>query len=209
MEEIIKALSWPHFTFLFALIFLFIYKKQIETFMSRIASIDKNGIKISPMPEAQREKDKTEAVQELLLAIGDSIVLRDIEGRIKTDLESRGLETNGDTIKVLIKHLGAAKVLLDFEQIHNLIFGSQIYLLKRLNEVIGQGLSKEDINAHFNRIQKKYNEDFIDWSMDQYMTFLIGRSLVTVENETYHITNLGVEYLTWMMRNGRSENMPL
>ncbi|OHD90060.1 hypothetical protein [Sulfuricurvum sp. RIFCSPLOWO2_12_FULL_43_24] len=209
MEEIIKALNWPHFTFLFALIFLFIYKKQIETFMSRIASIDKNGIKISPMPEAQREKDKTEAVQELLLVIGDSIVLRDIEGRIKTDLESRGLETNGDTIKVLIKHLGATKVLLDFEQIHNLIFGSQIYLLKRLNEVIGQGLSREDINVHFNRIQEKYNEDFIDWSVDQYMTFLLGRSLVTVDNDTYHITNLGVEYLTWIMRNGRSENMPL
>src|SRR3990167_1860859 len=188
MEEIIKALNWPHFTFLFALIFLFIYKKQIETFMSRIASIDKNGIKISPMPEAQREKDKTEAVQELLLVIGDSIVLRDIEGRIKTDLESRGLETNGDTIKVLIKHLGATKVLLDFEQIHNLIFGSQIYLLKRLNEVIGQGLSREDINVHFNRIQEKYNEDFIDWSVDQYMTFLLGRSLVTVDNDTYHIT---------------------
>jgi hypothetical protein len=209
MEEIIKALGWAHFSFLFALVFVFLFRKQLAGLISRITSIDKSGVKASPTPEAQREKQKTEAVQELLLAIGDSVVLRDIEGRIKADLKERGLETEGDTVKVLIKHLGAAKVLLDFEQIHNLIFGSQIYLLKNLNEVVGQGQTREYVEAHFEHVNELYNNVFGDWSFEQYMAFLIGKSLVTVDGNTYHITNLGVEYLTWMTRNGRSENRPL
>ena len=135
-------------------------------------------------------------------------MLRDVEGRIKLDLKERGLETEGDTVKVLIKHLGAAIVLLEFEQIHNLIFGSQIYLLKKLNEVVGQGQKREYVVAHFEHVKDIFKKDFGDWSFDQYMAFLIGRSLVTVDRETYHITNIGVEYLTWMTRNGRSENRP-
>jgi len=209
MEEIIKDLGWPHFTFLFALVFLLVFRSQLAGLISRITSIDKSGVKAAPTPEAQREKQKTEAAQELLLAIGDSIVLRDIEGSIRLDLMERGLETEGDTVKVLIKHLGATKILLVFEQIHNLIFGSQIYLLKKLNEVVGQGQKRDFFAAHFDHVKGLFKEDLGGWSFEQYMAFPIGRSLVTVDRDTYHITNLGVEYLTWITRSGRSENRPL
>jgi hypothetical protein len=177
--------------------------------MARVTSIGKEGVKIAPTPEAQREKQRTEAVQELLLAIGDSIVLRDVEGHIKSDLENRGLELGGDTVKVLIKHLAASKILLEFEQVHNFIFGSQIFLLKKLNEVAGQGQKRENVIAHFERAKDLFKPEFVDWSFDQYMAFLVGRSLVTIDLDTYHITNLGVEYLTWLARSGRSENRPL
>ena len=209
MGEIIKALSWPHFVFLFALVFLFVFRSQLAGFISRITSIDKSGVKAAPTPEAQREKKKTEAVQELLVAVGDSIVLRDIEGRIRADLINRDLETEGDTSKVLIKYLAAASILLEFEQINNLIFGSQIYLLKKLNEVTGQGQKREYVIGHFEHVRELFSEQLGNWSFEQYMAFLLSRSLVTVDNDNYHITNLGVEYLTWMARNGRSENRPL
>lgn len=145
----------------------------------------------------------------MLLAIGDSIVLREVELRIKSELQARGLEIEGDTVKVLVKHFSAAKILLEFEQIQNLIFGSQIFLLKKLNEVTGQGQKRENVIAHFEHIRNIFKSDLGDWTFDQYMAFLIGRSLVTVDRDTYHITNLGVEYLTWMARNGRSENRPM
>jgi len=216
MAEIIKALGVPHFSFLFGVVFLFLFKSQVDSIISqlaslisRITSIDKSGLKAGPTPEAQREKQKTEAVQELLLAIGNSIVLGDIEARIKSDLEGRGIETDGDTAKVLIKHLAATKVLLEFEQTHNLIFGTQIHLLKKLNEVVGQGRERDYVATHFEAVKGIFKKDFYDWSFDQYMAFLIRRSLVTVDGDTYHITNLGVEYLVWMTRDGRSEGKPL
>jgi hypothetical protein len=209
MEAIIKALGWPHVTLLFAIIFVFLFKKPLFGLISRITSIDKSGIKALQTPEVQREEQKKESVQQLLLAIGDSIVLRDIEGRIKADLQERGLETEGDTIKILIKHLAGTRVLLEFEQIHNLIFGSQIFLLKKLNEVAGQGKTIDFIVAHFKNVKSLFPEQLGGWTLEQYLAFLKGRILITIQGNIFHITNLGVEYLTWMARNGREENRPL
>ncbi len=209
MEEIIKSLSWPHLTFIFVVIFIFAFRKPLAGLISRVTQIDKSGVKTSSTPEAQREEQKKEAVQELLFAIGNSIVLQDVEGRIKTDLETRGLETEGDSTKVLIKYLAAAQILLEFEQIHNLIFGSQIFLLKKLNEVVGQGKPKEFVTTHFEQIKGPFPVELGSWTLEQYLSFLIGRSLLIVTEGIYHITNLGVEYLTWIARNGRREDKPL
>ena len=153
--------------------------------------------------------DKKEAVQELLDDIGTSIVLKDLEDRIKSDLLERDLEIKGDTITVLIKHLAATRILLSFEQIHNLIFGSQIFLLKKLNEVAGQGKPKEFIDSHYQHVHELFSEQLGSWTLEQYLSFLLGRSLITITDNTYHITNFGVEYLTWIVRNGRREDKPL
>jgi hypothetical protein len=209
MEAIIKILGWPHLSFLFAVFFVLLFRKPLLGLISRITSIDKSGIKALQAPEAQREERKKESVQELLVAIGDSIVLRDIEGRIKTDLSGRGLDTDGDTIKVLIKHLAATRALLEFEQIHNLIFGSQIFLLKKLNEVAGQGKPTEFVETHFEHVKGLFSEQLGGWSLEQYLAFLLGRSLITTQGNIFHITNLGVEYLTWMIRTGKAEDKPL
>jgi hypothetical protein len=209
MEAILKSLGWPHLTFLFAVFFVLLFRKPLFALISRITSIDKSGIKTAQTPEVQREEKKKEEVQKLLLAIGDSIVLQNIEGRIKADLREKGLETDGDTIKVLIKHLAASIILLDFEQMHNLIFGSQIFLLKKLNEVTGQGKSREFLATYFEHVKTLFPEQLGGWSLEQYLGFLIDRSLITIQDDTFHITNLGVEYLTWMIRNGRGEDKPL
>lgn len=208
MEEIIKALGWPHFAFLFGIFTLLLFRKPLFALISRITSIDKSGIKASQPPEAQREEQKKEAVQQLLLAIGDSIVIRDIEGRITADLQHKGLETGGDTTKVLLKFLAGTRLLLEFEQIHNLIFGSQIFMLKKLNEVAGQGKPSNFVEAHFKQVQGLFPEPLSEWSLEQYLSFLIGRSLITTKGNVFHITNLGVEYLTWMTRNGKREDKP-
>ncbi len=209
MEEIIKAMGWPHFAFLFVVFFMLLFRKPLIGLISRITSIDKSGIKASQTPEAQREKQKKESVQQLLLAVGDSIVLRDIEGRIRADLKKKGLETEGDTIKVLIKHLAGTRMFLEFEQLHNLIFGSQIILLKKLNEVGEQGKPSEFVAKHFENVKGLFPKQLGNWSLEQYLGFLVGRSLIATKGNITHITNLGVEYLIWMVRNGKGEAKPL
>ena len=210
MPEIIAALGWPHFTFIFGLVFLLIFREQLRALLGRITSIDKTGIKTQPNPELQREDPKkTEAAQELLLAIGNTVVLQEVEGRIRNDLTTRQLTVEGETTKVLIKYLAAAQVGLEFEQIQNLIFGSQIYLLKKLNEVTGQGQASAVVEAHFEHVQKMFGDTFADWSLEKYLYFLFERKLIARQDARYHITNLGKEYLVWMARAGRAENKSL
>jgi hypothetical protein len=210
MPEIIAALGWPHFAFAFGLVFLLVFHEQLRALLGRITSIDKTGIKTYVNPEIQREDpNKIEAAQELLLAIGNTVVLQDIEGRIRGELTARQLVVEGETTKVLIKYLAAAQVGLEFEQIQNLIFGSQIFLLKKLNEVTGQGQLPTLVEAHFEEVQSMFPDSFADWSLEKYLYFLFERNLVVHQDCRYHITNLGKEYLVWMARTGRADNKPL
>ena len=58
----------------------------------------------------------------------------EVEKLIYSDLQRRNLETSGDTVKVLVRHMAATQLTLEFEQKYNLILGSQIYLLKKFIE---------------------------------------------------------------------------
>ena len=210
MPEIIAALGWPHFAFAFGVVFLLVFHAQLRALLGRITSIDKTGIRTQPNPEIQREDPKKiEAAQELLLAIGNTVVLQDIEGRIRNELTTRQLSVEGETTKVLIKYLAAAQVGLEFEQIQNLIFGSQIYLLNKLNQVTGQGQSLTLIESHFEHVQNMFSDSFADWTLEKYLHFLFERRLIVLQDGRYHITNLGKEYLVWKARTGRADNNAL
>lgn len=205
MVNIVKDVAWP----IVVLLFMFLFRTQIASLISRITSIDKSGVKTSQAPESQREQQNTEAAQELLHTISKSVVQREREERIKSYLKDNSLEVEGDTVKLLIAELATTQLRLEFEQIHNVIFGSQIFLMKRLNEAYGRTLSKEMVVAHFDQARKTFRPNFDSYSFDQYMIFLQRMSLVTVTGDAYHITDYGIEYLTWMTRIGNSENRPL
>jgi hypothetical protein len=207
--EILNAITWHHLAFLFALAFIALFRQPLSELIRRTTKIGKDGLSAGPAPDAQREKFDPEAVQQLLDVIGNSIVIADIEGRVRTELKERGLSAEGDTVKVLIRHLAGTQLLLSFEQIHNLIFGSQIFLLKKLNEVAGQGRSVSFVCGHIDHVKTLYPDALGEWSYDQYLEFMFGRLLIIRHEDQIHITNLGVEYLTWLARNGRSENNPL
>ena len=91
MEELLTNLEWHHLVFIFSIVFILLFRKPLVNLISRVTSIDKSGLKTTPAPEAQRETEKKEAVQELLAEISSSIVLEDIEEKIKTNLEEKGL----------------------------------------------------------------------------------------------------------------------
>ncbi len=208
MEKIIAALSSNHLLFIFSIIFILIFHKPISIFIQRITKIGKGGLTAGLSPESQREKIKTsaEAVQHLLDLVGNSIVINEYEKLIKKDLTTRGLSADGDVSKVLIKHLAGTQLLLALEKIHSSIFGSQIFLLKKLNEVVDQGRTQEYVNDHIEHVKKLYSDNLGDWSSEQYLKFLHSQSLITSNQREIHITDMGVEYLTWIAKNGKTEN---
>jgi hypothetical protein len=204
-SEISKSLAWP----ICLLILVKVFHKQISNFIHRIIKIDKEGITAISISEMQLEKPKPEAVHLLLDVVSKSVVIASIEEDIKNDLMGKGLETTGNTINVLIRHLAGTSLLLSFVQIHSQIFGSQLILLNKLNEMVGQGRSVAFINDYFDHIKLSFPEAFDEWSVDQYLNYMFVNSLITQNENKIHITNKGVEYLTWIARNGIQDNKPL
>ena len=130
-RELLEALSTAHLIFVFALVFIFVFRSPISALIRRVRTIDKSGMTADPEIDSQREEKNPQAVQELLDIVGKSIVIADFEDRIRADLHTRGLVEDTDTTKVLVRHIAGTQLLLSFEQIHSMIFGSQIVLLQK------------------------------------------------------------------------------
>ena len=207
MEEIAKtiaSLGLPPIALIFGIVFIIVFRSPISAFIGRIRIVGKGGVSTDSSPEAQHDKQRKKAVEDLM-NVGDSIVIKELEGLIITDLSDRGLETEGDSIKVLVKHLAVYQLELDFEQIHSLILGSQVSLLKRLNEVAGLGKPKEFMDDYVSNVQYMF-EELRAWTLDKYLKFMFERTLITIQNGNYHITNKGLDFLTWMARTGHKED---
>lgn len=210
MDTVLAALGWPHFAFLFSLIFVLLFRTQIGSLIGRVTSIDKSGIKTQSAPELQLDDHKrAEVAHELMQAIGSSVALSDVEGRIRAELTAKSLPVDNETSRVLLKYLAAATLSVQFEQVHSLIFGSQIFLLKKLNEVAGRGRQRQDLEKHFEHVKSLFPDSFSDWNLDQYIEFLVGRSLILEKDGVFHITNLGNDYLVWITRSNKPENRAL
>lgn len=157
----------------------------------------------------QNKEIDANVVQELLDAIGNSIVITEMENNIKSDLEARNLPFDTPTDTILIRHLAGTQLALNLETIHNSIFGSQIILLKELNRYAPQGMSEKEISDYISKVYLQFPNTFNDWNEDKYLNYLYSTSLITQkEDKSIHITNKGLDYLSWIVRYGKREDNP-
>jgi len=208
IPQILISIGWPLVSLVFAVFFVLLFRKPLYGFIERIRSVSKDGLSTEAIPKAQIEEPKKKAVEDLM-RLGDSMLLKEVEAAIAADLERRGLDSVTDSTKALTHHLAATQIALEFEQVHSVIFGSQIFLLKKLNEYPGAGLDSEFVEQHFTHVHELFPENLGNWTIDQYLSFLFNRFLMRQDFGKYHITVRGTEFLIWMIRMGRSENRPL
>ena len=158
---------------------------------------------------SQSKEIDPDQVKELLDSIDDTPLITEQVDLIKVDLDNRGLPYDTPTDEILIKHLAATQIALHFETIHNLIFGSQLTLLKELNSIKPEGLPKKDMDTYISSIFKQFPSAFKDWNHDTYLSFLFSHILILItEQDKIHITTRGVEFLAWIVRNGKREDNP-
>ncbi len=68
---------------------------------------------------------------------------------------------------------------------------------------------EEFVKNHIEHVKELYAEQLGEWTPEQYLSFLYSQLLIVSDSGQIHITNLGVEYLTWITRNGRREDNAL
>ena len=98
--------------------------------------------------------------------------------------------------------------MLAFERIYGSILGSQINLLYKLSELRTHGMDTNAINQYFDQVKARYPE-LGQWSNVQYLKFLFDNSLVHHDDGKVYITESGIEFLIWLIKNGPSKVKPL
>lgn len=97
--------------------------------------------------QAQASAPLSADTQELMNVASSQIVLEE-ERNISEELTSRAISPT-DTVAVLIRHLASTRTVLLCEFVYRLILGSQIALLRMLNEFRYDGLSDSSLAEYF------------------------------------------------------------
>jgi hypothetical protein len=205
MIDFIKAIAWPAVVvgcFVFACIY---FRRQVSALLNRTTSIGREGLKASPPTgQATQEIDKVRQAHELVEAL-TSPVIREGEEAIRKELKDKGLEDNSETVKVLTRYLATTQLIVTFEELYRVIFGSQIFLLKAANENRAAGLHEQFVKDHFSHVQTLFAPAFDQWTAEAYVHFLLTSGLLLKESDVFRITDLGVDFLEWMIKIGAPE----
>ena len=136
----------------------------------------------------------------------DFEIIADQEKKIEADLTAKNLDFSSDTAKILIRHLAAAQVMNWFEMNYNILFGSQIALLRKLQDA-KEGLKVEDIDNHFDDVRMENPEIFKTWNSKQYLTYLRDSGFVIFSDDRLTITKIGLEFLKMLSNSNNHPEM--
>ncbi|WP_419735656.1 hypothetical protein [Pseudomonas sp. COR18] len=205
-----SSMGWPQSALLIGVLSVFVFRKDIKSLLERLRKVGAKGVTIAPppldpvQPEASSEKIISSAVgntdhlkeYQNLLAGQKQFVINEI-----ASIDSDKL------IDYLVESLAFTRGVCFFERIFSFIFASQIVILKMLNDRRGTGMSKVDVFSMWEAHQCKYSPALDSWDGSVYIGFLSSNGLIMEDGDVVRISPIGVEFLMWMMRNGRSEVM--
>ncbi|MFH0883651.1 MAG: hypothetical protein V2A56_11740 [bacterium] len=207
MHIIESLLNWPFVVLVLSISFMILFKKQIERLITRVKSFTKNGFEMQGLEKEQ--VDNTKQSLKYLERSLKSQLLRETEDNIRKEMTEAGYKNLDDCHDLLIQRLAVAQMAYVFEVAYNSIFGSQIRVLKMLNENRIDGMTKEQLTNYYEIVKNASNGFLDDYNLDNYLGYLFMYGFLGTKDSRYFITVRGAEFLSWMAALGKSENKPI
>lgn len=187
--------SWPFSVLILGIILLFTQKESISHFIAkRMISAGFDGIKGSPLSiqeglQVLEQQNMNETSVEHEEVLNSNITIGAIEPVSETDILRANIETLNQQ--------------LNFEKIHNFIFGTQIAILGSMR--------KDILGINYNVIASVYeswreNDEVLkSYALDDYLSFLTSNNLIELTDRNneraYRITTKGVDFLGYIEKN--------
>jgi len=203
MEAILKVVAWPISFIILGIIFLLLFRKQIIDLLKRIKKVGPKGLEVSTEQSQKIVEPQRSSQAEELMGVTDSLILKNQEDRIGKDIMDQYL--NGEDLKkVLVRHLAIFQILFYFEQINNAIWGTQIQLLEELNtKPVGE--TKDDLKRFYDYGASLYPTTYEKYAFENYLYYLTESQLITEKEGRYFITQLGREFLVYLVSSGKTK----
>ncbi len=188
-------------------------RKPIGELIRRIIKVGPKGV-VTLATSAEEQKapsatplDPRRAADELLRGL-DNVHIASVRASVQQDLERRGLGESApaDTIRVLMGYVASLFVIVDFERIDNVIWGSQLRILSDLN--VAQVARLPEVRPYYEDAARTFPEAFEHYPFDEYMGFLKSQGLVLQEQDRILITPKGKAFLMYLVHESRSLRRP-
>jgi hypothetical protein len=106
---------------------------------------------------------------------------------------------------ILIRHLAVTQLALRAEMIYRMIFGSQIELLRAVNEFGPR--TKDEAKAFYDAATTQY-PGLAPYRFEDYMNFLVTHGLLVQQDDKFAITTAGKEFLKYLVDVRASSRKP-
>lgn len=188
------SLIWPAVVIIIAIAAFIILRPAFIRLLDRVSKAGKDGISFDRGQEGGKPETLPLSFDELMnLPITASIL--DREKYLKTYIEKTlNLKSDSEKIDVLIRSLSFSRLEVEFNNISNSIFGSQVDLLNRLSG-IPQGLTLAQTEPIFNQAKINFPAFYENRTLNDWINYLITNNLVIQTTEKINITQYGKDFL--------------
>lgn len=143
--------------------------------------------------------DKDATIEESSLLDSSPLIERR-KNTLKADLKTRGMEIDNKTSTFLLDAFAKLEFIHFFDDVYNVIFGSQIKLLIRL-ESNKEGLNNNQITLNFYKPAAiNYPEIYKNYNYELYIHYLAGREFIYFEEDVWKIKDVGIEFVKYLRK---------
>jgi hypothetical protein len=207
-----EAFAYPGVVLILGLVAMFMFKRPLANLLGRAHKLSLTGLEASVSPQqtaiestARSAKAATNTFDDFQQAMNQfrfPTAARKVEEfKRQVDLESISRE---QLITMVTDSAAMIMVAIDFENIYNLIFGSQLTLLSDLNTVFAAGRPIARARAFYDRAAAESSEIYESFPFEQWCGFLRQSRLITLEQGgIIKITEEGRDFLRYIVQVGK------
>jgi hypothetical protein len=211
--ELVGKCAYPVVIAAVGIVFILINKEALRDLVPRISSIGARGVKVVP-PRAQQIAAPTVITEsngvnnldrELSSSVGSALL--DIRANaIYAMLDSQNLVSQ-DRETMLVRMLSAAQLRELWARTYLLIYGSQIDLVRKLNEN-PLGLPEQEVRKLYSIAKARYSETYASYPFESWILFLEATWLVAFHEGIYRATPGGAGFLRFLIQERFSFDRP-
>ncbi len=202
---IIKIIIWPIAFIILVWVFLITFRRDVASILTRVQRVGRDGV--SMMTQSVNVSSASfRTAEELLESVIVTPVLSKMEQTIRQEIKDKRLEESDRCQDVLIRHLASSQLSTFYESVYGEIWGGQIKILQRLNSSRPEGAHIDQIKPLYEEITQQYPNIINIITFSKYWNFLESNQLVITKENMVVITDLGVEFLTYLIRSGKNLN---
>ncbi len=211
ITTLLGILIWP----LVVIIIFLILRKPLKDFINRIKSIGFKGTGIETEIPKKQSSDEGSPFEKLIKEIPN----KNLE-RIQSNFNPETLEvfrkavlnesnvdsfkTHEEREKVLFSYSQMIYLIMQFNRIYTLIYGSQIRILERLNSSKNETL--DSIMPFFDEAKRNDPKFYENYPFKNYLEFLTSYGLIQIEANSVIITPIGRDFFKYIVESGFSLN---
>lgn len=198
--SLLHWIAWP----IAAIVIALLFRTDIRSVLPRVRKAGPTGVELDPVQQQSIGKaDLTLTATKQLPGLIRTKAVDDLEQLLRQNLNNVPEE---DRLDRVIVELAQSRLTAHFERVYRTIFGTQITLLRRMNEQ--PNITVENAKEFYIENAAKYVEVYENYGFDGWITFLLNENLIIQHEDRLSISPVGKDFLLHTTFKGMTELKP-